>query len=66
MRSIHVSFSTFNESSLDISMYFFINRVEFNEYMEIKEDINYNIMKILSNEEVSIAFPTKSVYIENK
>jgi len=34
--------------------------------MEIKEDINYNIMKILSDEEVSIAFPTKSVYIENK
>ncbi len=64
--SIHVSFSTFNESSLDIGMYFFINRIEFNEYMEIKEDINYNIMKILSDEEVSIAFPTKSVYIENK
>ncbi|GAA0779513.1 small-conductance mechanosensitive channel protein MscY [Clostridium subterminale] len=64
--SIHVSFSTLNESSLDISMYFFINKIGFNEYMEIKEDINYSIMKILSDEEVSIAFPTKSVYIENK
>lgn len=64
--SINVSFSTFNESSLDISMYFFINETGFNEYTEIKEEINYNIMKILSDEEVSIAFPTTSVYIENK
>lgn len=64
--NINVSFSTFNESSLDISMYFFINEIGFNEYMKIKEEINYNIMKILSDEEVSIAFPTTSVYIENK
>ncbi|MFR1710532.1 MAG: mechanosensitive ion channel family protein [Clostridium sp.] len=64
--SINVSFSNFNESSLDISMYFFINETGFNEYMKIKEEINYSIMKILSDEEISIAFPTTSVYIENK
>ncbi|MEG1257393.1 mechanosensitive ion channel family protein [Clostridium sp.] len=63
---INVSFNTFNESSLDISIYFFINKVNFSEYMNIKEDINYNIMKVLSDEEVSIAFPTRSIYIESK
>lgn len=62
---ISVSFGKFNESSLDISMYFFINRTNFNDYMAIKESINYNIMKIISDEEVSIAFPTRSVYITN-
>lgn len=64
--SIHVSFSALNKSSLDITMYFFVNETEFNEYMRIKENINYNIIKILRDEKVSIAFPTRSVYVENK
>ena len=63
---INVSFSKLNESSLDISLYFFINKTSYNEYMEIKEDINYKIMKVLKDAHVEIAFPSRSIYIENK
>lgn len=63
---INVCFSKFNESSLDISLYFFINKVDFNDYMNVKEDINFKIMKILKDAQVEVAFPSRSVYIENK
>lgn len=63
---INVSFSTLNESSLDISLYFFINKITYNEYMAVKQDINFKIMKILKDAHVEIAFPSQSIYIENK
>jgi MscS family membrane protein len=64
--AIQVGFDKFNESSLDICIYFFINRVNFSEYLEIKQDINYNIIKILEDKGVSIAFPSRSIYVEGK
>lgn len=63
---INVSFSKLNESSLDISLYFFINKTTYNEFMKVKEDINFKIMKILKDAHVEIAFPSRSIYIENK
>lgn len=63
---INVSFSKLNESSLDISLYFFINETSFTEYMRIKEDVNFKIMKILRDAHVEIAFPSRSIYIEEK
>lgn len=63
---INVAFSTLNESSLDISLYFFISKTTYSEYMSVKEDINFKIMKILKDAHVEIAFPSRSIYIENK
>lgn len=63
---INVCFSKLNESSLDISLYFFINKIGFNDYMNVKEDINFKIMKILEDAQVEVAFPSRSVYIKNK
>lgn len=64
--TILVNFDTFNESSLNIFIYCFTNTTNWAEYLEIKQDINLLIMKILEEEGVSIAFPTRSIYLENK
>lgn len=61
---IQVSFDKFNESSLDIVIYCYSNKINFNEYMDTKEYINYKIMEIFEQEDVEIAFPTRSIYIE--
>jgi len=36
------------------------------EYLRVREDINLKIMEILEEENVSIAFPSRSVYIETE
>ncbi len=64
--AINVNFAKLNDSSLDISLYFFINETSFSEYMRVKEDINFRIMKILRDAHVEIAFPSRSIYIEEK
>lgn len=63
--TIFVHFDRFNESSLDIFLYFFTVTTVWKEYLEIKEDINFRIMEILQNHRVSIAFPSRSLYLEN-
>ncbi len=62
---ILVRFEQFNDSSLDIFIYYFTITRVWGEYLEIKEEINYKIMEILEGERVSVAFPSRSVYFEN-
>lgn len=60
-----VKFDEFNDSSLDILVYFFTNTSNWEEYLNIKQDINFRIMEILEREGVSVAFPSTSIYFEN-
>jgi MscS family membrane protein len=62
---IHVRFDKFNDCSLDIFIQFFTDTIEFDDYLRIKENINLNIMEILQELGISIAFPSRSVYLES-
>ncbi|KYH31576.1 Low conductance mechanosensitive channel YnaI [Clostridium tepidiprofundi DSM 19306] len=64
--TIFVTFDKFNDSSLDLFLYFFTKTTVWGEYLKVKEDINLKIMEILQQEGVSIAFPSTSIYFENK
>ncbi|EGL83906.1 MscS Mechanosensitive ion channel [Caldalkalibacillus thermarum TA2.A1] len=63
--TLFVHFDRFNDSSLDIFLYFFTKTTVWGEWLQIKEEINFKIMEILEEEGVSIAFPSRSIYFEN-
>ncbi len=62
---IFVKFDSFNDSSLDIFIYYFTVTTQWGTHMNVKEEINLNIMKILEDQEVSVAFPSRSLYLKN-
>jgi MscS family membrane protein len=62
--TIFVNFDKINTSSLDIFLYFFTNTTNWGKFLDIKENINYKIMEILQEENVSLAYPSRSIYIE--
>lgn len=62
--TIFVRFDSFNDSSLDIFLYFFTKTTNWAEYLRVKEDVNFKIMEILEKEGVSVAFPSRSIYLE--
>ncbi|MCG8484294.1 MAG: mechanosensitive ion channel family protein, partial [Clostridia bacterium] len=64
--TVFVYFDEFNDSSLDIFLYFFTITTNWQQFLEVKEDINYRIMDILEKENVNFAFPSRSIYIEEK
>lgn len=60
-----VNFTSFDDSSLGIFIYTFTNTSNWARYMEIKEDINLKIMKIIEDNHSSFAFPSQSLYLES-
>jgi MscS family membrane protein len=62
--TIFVRFQTFNQSSLDIFLYFFTKTTDWGEWLRIREDCNFRIMGILEREGVKVAFPSRSIYVE--
>ncbi|WJV32331.1 mechanosensitive ion channel family protein (plasmid) [Rossellomorea sp. AcN35-11] len=63
--TIFVKFNEFNNSSLDIFLYYFTKTTNWEEWLNIKQDCNLKIMGILEKEGVKVAFPSQSLYLEN-
>ncbi|MTI95347.1 MAG: mechanosensitive ion channel family protein [Firmicutes bacterium] len=62
--TIFVNFDAFKDSSLDIFIYCFSKTTNWGEFLKVKEDVNFRIMEILEQEGVSVAFPSRTVYLE--
>jgi MscS family membrane protein len=59
-----VHFDSFGDSALNIFIYTFTHTSVWSRYLEILEDINIEIMRIVEKNGSSFAFPSQSVYVE--
>lgn len=60
-----VNFTTFDDSSLGILIYTFSKTSNWEKYLNIQEDINLKIMKIIEENNAAFAFPSQSLYVES-
>ena len=60
-----VNFTSFDDSSLGIFIYTFTNTSNWAKYLQIKESVNLQIMKIVEKNGSSFAFPSQSIYVES-
>ena len=61
-----VRFMDFGASSLDIMVVFYVSSSDWDDFINTKENINYEIMSIVKKHNSSFAFPSSSIYIEKK
>ncbi|HAV64262.1 MAG TPA: hypothetical protein DCY13_18080 [Verrucomicrobiales bacterium] len=61
---IMVRFTDFGASSLDILLYYFTKSIKWDEHLAVRERVNLNIMRIIREMSLSIAFPTRSIHLE--
>jgi MscS family membrane protein len=64
--TIHIYFTTFGESSLNIFCYYFTKTTDWGEFMKVQEDTNLKIMKIVEENGSEFAFPTQTIYLNNE
>lgn len=64
-QTVFVYFERFGDSSLDLFLYFFTKTTNWQKFLEVQEDINLKIVDILDNIGVSVAYPSRSIYIED-
>ncbi len=57
-------FDSFGASSLNITILYYIEIVDYPIYMKIKEEINYKVMEIVLNNGADFAFPSRTLYHE--
>lgn len=61
-----VKFTDFGESSLDILVYYFTRSVAWAEHLRVRQEINLEIMRLVEKWETSIAFPTRTLYLQGE
>ena len=59
-----VSFESFGDSALNIQVLYYIETIFYNDYMRIREEINYEIINIVTKNGADFAFPSQTVYHE--
>lgn len=58
-----IHFMDFGSSSLDIMVLYFIDTMDWSVYLKIKEEINFEIMRIVQNHGADFAFPTQTIHL---
>lgn len=59
-------FKAFGDSSLDYEIVYIINSADFNTYMDIQQEFNFQIYEKFGELGISIAFPTRTLYVRNE
>lgn len=59
-----VNFESFGDSSLNIFIYTFTSTANWDKYLDIREDVHFQIMQIVEDNKSSFAFPSQSIYVE--
>ena len=62
---ILVNFTEFGDWSLNIDMKFFLKTTDYEEYLRMRERINLNIMSMVADHGLSMAFPTSTIVMED-
>ncbi len=59
-----VKFDEFEGSSLSIFLYYFSSSKVWEEYLQVRQEVNLQIMELLESLELEFAFPTQTLHIE--
>ena len=62
--TIMINFQEISDNGMDLVVIAYVNRTNYAEYLDIKEEINYNVIKILENEGVEMAYNTQTMYLK--
>lgn len=62
--TIFVAFDEFHQHGIEIMLYFFTKTTVWGEYVGVKEAVYFEIFKILKEENISVALPSRRLYKE--
>lgn len=63
--TLFINLTDFNDSAIIINIYAFSKTVNWGEWRELKEELMFDIMEIIKNNNLNFAFPTQTIHIKN-
>jgi len=61
-----VKFDEFEDSSLSIFLYYFTKTTHWEEYLQVRQEVNMQIMELLESLGLEFAFPSRSLYLHQE
>ena len=61
-----VHFKDFGDFSLDFEVVYYITTGDYNKYMDIQQQINYEILEEFEKENIEMAYPTQKIFYVNE
>jgi small-conductance mechanosensitive channel len=59
-------FQQFGDFSLDFEVVYYITTSDYNKYMDIQQQINYEILEEFEKENIEMAYPTQKIFYVNE
>ncbi len=59
-------FYRFDDSALTFEVAYYVQSSEYNKFMDIQQEINYKIKEQFEERNISMAYPTQTIYLEKK
>lgn len=63
--NIRVRFEKIANNGYEISINAYTKETDYAEFLKVKEKVNYEIIKIVQNENVELAYDTQTLYVKN-
>lgn len=63
--NLHVHLDQIKDSGLNIIIYFFTDVIAYEEFLHIKENINFEILNILEKNKTPLAYNSQTVHVKN-
>ena len=64
--NIRVFFDTISANGIDLSVSFYTDIIDLEEFLKFKEEINYTLLEIIEQEHVELAYPSQSIYLKKE
>lgn len=64
--SVRVQLDGISSYSSDIRVFLYINKTKYIDFLNVKEEILCEILKLIEVENIELAYPSQTLYVENK
>lgn len=64
--SVRVHLDEISSYSSDIRIFLYVNRTDYIEFLDVKEKILCEVLKLIKIENIELAYPTQTLFVENK
>ena len=62
--NIRLYFTTISDNGYDFNISFYTDIIDFNKFLQFKENMNFEIMNLLQEEKIELAYDSKTIYLK--
>lgn len=64
--TVEVNFFDITPTSCDIKIYLYVREAEYNNYLQVKQELLCNLLYLFEKENIELAYPTQTLFVKRK